>query len=176
MFKERFVQNVMVAARNVQMQLTLPWYFGIKEFHGEEYSADPAEVDPQHLSPNDAMSYHQIIQSCDPGQIFRGDKIKARATYEDPITLEPARSELELTMGDIVRRSADQLYKGDVVVAYAQSFIVIGDLHRNGDHAAAQEVAIEMVDWLAEAETTLADAEIGEMRAIMQTYVTVLGG
>ncbi len=174
MFGERFVQNMMVAARNVQMELTLPWYFGIKAFHGEEYSEDPAEVEPQHLSPNDAMSYHQIIQSCDPGQIFTKDRVKAKATFEDPITREPKSSEMELAIGDIVRQNADQLYKGDVVVAYAQAFIVIGDLVKAGSQAQAKQVASDMVEWLDTAATRLSDAEVAEMRDVMKAYADQL--
>jgi Ca-activated chloride channel family protein len=169
-FGELFLQQVEVAARDVQMQLTLPWYFGIKEFHGEEYSADPAEVDPQHLAPNDAMSYHQTIQSCDPRQILTTDRIKARATFEDPISREAMQSEVEVAIGDVVNADATQLYKADVVVGYAQSLIVIGDLVAKGDAAGAHEVAVGMVAWLGTAADKLADKEVAEMQQLMQTY------
>ena len=174
MFGERFLENMTVAARNVQMELTMPWYFAITEFHGEEYSEDPAEVEPQHLSFNDAMSYHQIIQACDPSQIFTTDMVKAKVTYQDPISGQDGSNELELPIGDIVKLDASQLYKGDVVVAYAQSFIVIGDLANGGDQAGAKQVATDMVAWLQAAEDALGDPEIAEMRAVMQTYADAL--
>ena len=174
MFGERFLENMTVAARNVRMELTMPWYFAITEFHGEEYSEDPAEVEPQHLSFNDAMSYHQIIQACDPSQIFTTDMVKAKITYEDPISGEDASNELELPIGDIVKLDASQLYKGDVVVAYAQAFIVIGDLAQGGDQAGAKRVATDMVGWLQAAEDALGDPEVAEMRAVMRTYADAL--
>lgn len=59
MFDQRFIANLAVAARDVRFQLTLPWYFGIKKFHGEEYSPNPSEVEPQHLAANDTMTFHQ---------------------------------------------------------------------------------------------------------------------
>lgn len=174
MFEDNFVPNMMVAARNVQMELTLPWYFGIKEFHGEEYSADPAEVEPQHLAPNDAMSFHQIIQSCGGAAIYEDHTIKAKATYADPITLEEHVSELELPIGQLVAADATQLYKGDVIVAYAQAFIVIADRWNAEDPEGARKVAHDMVDWLSAAEQGLGDPEVAEMRDVMTAYASVL--
>jgi len=169
-FGEHFLRNLEVAARDVQMQLTLPWYFGIKEFHGEEYSADPAEVEPQHLAPNDAMSYHQTIQSCDPAQILTTDTIKAKATFKHPISHEELSSELTVTIGDVVEADATQLYKADVIVAFAQALIVIGDLKSKADDAGAKQVALDMTEWLGTAATTLADPEVVEMRDLMALY------
>ena len=169
-FGQGFVQNMDVAARNVQMELTMPWYFAITEFHGEEYSADPAEVEPQHLAPNDAMSYHQIIQACDPSQILTDDLVKAKITYEHPISRASMTDELELPIGDIVKQDASQLYKGDVVVAFAQSLIVIGSHHRAGEIAQARKVAVDMIVWLDAALVALGDPEIQEMHDLMQTY------
>jgi Ca-activated chloride channel family protein len=176
MFEDGFVPNMMVAARNVQMELTLPWYFGIKEFHGEEYSKDPAEIEPQHLAPNDAMSFHQIIQSCGGATIYESDSVKAKATYQDPITLEEHTSELTVPIGDLVSANATQLHKGDVIVAYAQSFIVIGDRWEQGDHEGAQKIAHDMVDWLQLAVDALEDPEVQEMHDIMAAYSDVVDG
>jgi hypothetical protein len=170
MFGDRFIQNMDVAARNVRMELTMPWYFAITEFHGEEYSEVAEEVDPQHLSPNDAMSYHQIITACDPKQILTTDKVRAKITYEHPISREPLEEQLELEIGEIVRQDASQLYKGDVVVAYAQSLIVIGHMAGGGNTAGAKQVATDMALWLQAAETSLDDPEIAQMRELMDLY------
>lgn len=174
MFGTYFIQNMTVAARNVQMELTMPWYFAITEFHGEEYSKDPAEVEPQHLAYNDAMSFHQVIQACDPTQVFTKDRVKAKVTYEDPITKQERVDELEMTIGAIVKQDASQLYKGDVVVAYAQAFIVIGSHAKAGDLIAAKQVAVDMVAWLQAAVDVLGDPEIEDMRDVMQAYAADL--
>ncbi|MFV8755802.1 vWA domain-containing protein [Nannocystaceae bacterium ST9] len=170
----RFLANTTVAARDVRMQLTMPWYFGIKEFHGEEYSANPEEVEPQHLANNDAMSFHQIIQSCDPSAPQTDDVIKARVDYLDPITGEARSDELEVSLGDLVAADATQLHKGDVVVGYAKTFIVIDSLIEQGQTADAIGTAQAMVDWLDQAAQTLADDEVAEMRDVMADYVGVL--
>ncbi|MCA9715376.1 MAG: VWA domain-containing protein, partial [Myxococcales bacterium] len=174
MFGDRFVQIMDVAARDVQMQVTLPWYFAIKEFHGEEYSANPAEVDPQHLAPDDTMSYHQIIQVCDPSLPRTTDEITARATFEDPISRVMMSDEMSMPLGDLVTTGAKQLYKADVVVAYAQSLIVIGDLMQADKASEAKALAEAMIDWLQAAESELGDPEISEIRALMQEYVVNL--
>ncbi len=170
LFEDHFIQVMEVSARNVQLQLTLPWYFGVKEFHGEEYSEDPAEVDPQHLAPGYAMSYHQIIAACDPAQIYETDPIKAKLTYEHPLTREPMEDELEVAIGTLVQQDANALYKADVIVGYAQSLIVIGDLVNKGDHAGAKAIADAMVTWLSTAADALQDGELVEMRDLMQLY------
>jgi Ca-activated chloride channel family protein len=171
---ERFLAHTTVAARDVQMQLTMPWYFGVKEFHGEEYSADPAEVEPQHLAFNDAMSFHQILQSCDPDAPQQLDRIKAKATYLHPQTLVEMTDEYEVALVTAVNADASQLYKGDVVVNYAKAFIAIDAMLDAGQYVAAIGTANAMVGWLEQAAEVLDDAEIGEMAGVMSDYEAVL--
>lgn len=173
-FDERFLSNVAVAARNVRMRVTLPWYFGIKSFHGEEYSADPAEVEPQHLAPNDAMSFHQIIAACDPNSIKADHKIEAHVEYLHPLTLEPMSDTLTATLGALVKADANQLYKADVVVSFAKAIIVIGSLMQDGQQLEAVETAENMKGWLDGAAQTLGDPEIEAMATLMGEYVAVL--
>ena len=156
------------------MQLTMPWYFGIKEFHGEEYSADPAEVEPQHLAANDAMSFHQLVQSCDPAAPQHGDTIKAKATYLDPITLEERSDEYTVSLGEVTQADATQLYKGDVVVSYAKAFIAIDAMISAQQYEDAIGTALAMVEWLEAAADTLADAEVTQMADLMADYAEVL--
>jgi hypothetical protein len=59
-------ETMHVAARDVQVRLDMPPGFKIVKFSGEEYSADPAEIEPQHLAPNDAMVFHQTVSTCAP--------------------------------------------------------------------------------------------------------------
>jgi Ca-activated chloride channel family protein len=173
-FGERFLSNVAVAARDVRMQLTMPWYFGIKEFHGEEYSPDPEEVEPQHLAPNDAMSFHQIVQACDPQAVLTGHSITARATWRDPITDAEGDDEVTIAIGDIVKADASQLHKGDVVVNYAKAFVVISDMVDQNQGAAAIGLAQAMVEWLDQAAQALNDDEIADMAQVMAQYAASL--
>ncbi len=174
MFGERFVSLASVAARNVQMRLTMPWYFGIKVFHGEEFSADPAEVEPQHLAPNDAMSFHQILGTCDPSWIDASDEIEAHVEYLDPLTLEPRSDEFSMSIGELVERDATQLYKADVVVSFAKAIIVIGARWQDGQKMEALTIAMNMTTWLEQAADSLQDSEVEELAELMQEYVGVI--
>jgi Mg-chelatase subunit ChlD len=173
-FGERFLSNVAVAARNVQMRATLPWYFGVKTFHGEEYSADPAEVEPQHLAPNDAMSFHSIIGACDPEQIDASDTIEAHVEYLHPLTLQPMSDTLIVPLGALVKQDASALYKADVVVGFAKAIIVIGVQFQQGDIDGAVVYANNMEEWLELAAVELGDPEVEELATLMGEYADVL--
>ena len=55
-----------VAGRDVQIRLDLPPDFRVVRFSGEEMSHVQSEVEPQHIAPNDAMVFHQEIETCAP--------------------------------------------------------------------------------------------------------------
>ena len=174
MLGEHFLSNVAVVARNVQMKLTLPWYFGIKSFHGEEYSPDPTEVEPQHLGPNDTMTFHQIIAACDPTAITDCDSVQARVDYVDPITGEAGFDQVTVPIEDVVVDDAQMLYKADVIVGYAKALIVIAQLVDNGEQEQAHQVAASMASWAQLAADTLDDDEVAEIASIMTAYAQVL--
>jgi Ca-activated chloride channel homolog len=85
MLNGRFDETMEVAARGVRLELTLPWYFAMKTFSGEQSSTVAAEVDPQHLAPDDAMIFNETLAPCDPALVKATDTIGAKATYETPI-------------------------------------------------------------------------------------------
>ncbi len=173
-FGERFLANVAVSARNVRMRLTLPWYFGVKRFHGEEISPDPAEVDPQHLAPNDSMTFHQIIAACDPSLITTCDSIGAHVEYTDPLTGMVGSDEATVGVADLVLEDAPRLYKADVVVGYAKALVVIDGLMSVSNPADAAAVALGMQAWAQEAASALSDPELQEISDLMGEYAGVL--
>lgn len=173
-FGERFLANVAVSARNVRMRLTLPWYFGVKRFHGEEISPDPAEVDPQHLAPNDSMTFHQIISACDPSLITTCDTIGAYVEYSDPLSGTMGSDEVVVGVEDLVLQDAPRLYKADVVVGYAKALVVIDGLVSVSNPADAAAVALGMQAWAQEAATALSDPELQEIADLMGAYAAVL--
>jgi len=174
-FDRRFLANMAVAARNVRMRLTLPWYFGIEKFHGEEFSPVPSEVEPQHLAPNDSMTFHQIVAACDPSLITKCDSVEARVDYVDPLTGVEMHDALEIAIESLVARPADRLRKADVVVAYAKSLIVIAGLTQSGEWAGAAEVATNMHDWARAAANAHDDPELLEIAELLKTYAAFLG-
>lgn len=175
-FDRRFLANMAVAARNVRMRLTLPWYFGIEKFHGESFSPIPSEVEPQHLAPNDAMTFHQVVAACDPSLITKCDSVQARVDYVDPLTGEEMHDALEIAIESLVARPADRLRKADVIVGYAKSLIVIAGLMQSSQQLAAVEVANNMHDWARAAANAHDDPELFEIAGLMKTYAENLGG
>ena len=121
MFGPRLLSNVEVAARDVRVELTLPPSFALYTFHGEQHSTHPSEVEPQHLAPNDAMIFHQVLRTCAPDAVDPSWRVRAVARYEDPMTREPLESSFEASVARLLDSNAALLLKGDAVVAYAEA-------------------------------------------------------
>ncbi|MEM7157489.1 MAG: VWA domain-containing protein [Myxococcota bacterium] len=171
---DRFLANMAVSARNVRMRLTLPWYFGLKRFHGEEISTNPEEVEPQHLAPNDTMTFHQIISACDPSLITTCDVVTAHVDYVDPLTGEEQTNEVSASIENLVQQDVPRLYKADVVVGYAKALVVISTLVNLGQNEAAVQVAADMQQWADQAANELEDVELQEIADIMGEYTGLL--
>lgn len=118
---DRFDEVMEVAARGVQVKLTMPWYFGIQKFYGEEYSENPDEVKPQHLAPSDAMVFLQQLKACDPEMIVLTDTVQVTATWQTPLTHQPREKHLETTVGALLDGPKTHLDKGAAIVAYAEA-------------------------------------------------------
>ncbi len=109
-----------VAARDVQLELTLPPGFVIERFDGEDKSTDASEVDPQHLAPNDAMLYHLVLLGCVEENI--GDsEFGLQVTWEDPITREPRSTAQTVTLDELLAGPADELRKAEAILLYVDA-------------------------------------------------------
>ena len=171
---DRFLANMAVSARNVRMRLTLPWYFGLKRFHGEEISSNPEEVEPQHLAPNDTMTFHQIVSACDPTLITTCDAVTAHVDFVDPITGAELSNEVTASIESLVQQDVPRLYKADVVVGYAKALVVISTFVNLGQMEAAIQVASDTAAWADQAANELEDPELQEIADIMGQYSGLL--
>ncbi len=169
MFNERFLSNIEVAARDVQVELTLPPSFVMEMFHGEEYSEDPEEVEPQHLAPNDAMIFHQVLRSCDPSVLTDESPITVVATYQHPFTRTPRSDRFETTLGELLGAESPLLLKGNAIVAYAEAleatrFMEYGD----------PEALVIIDGAIAEVEAARAvfpdDPDLAEIAELLELY------
>lgn len=156
---ERFDEAMEIAARGVQVQLTLPWYFQMEHFYGEEYSEDPKEVQPQHLAPSDAMVFDQIIKACDPSVVVPADTIGVKATWEEPLTYVEQETSVTSTVAALLGGSNTHLAKGKAIVAYAEALKV-------GTH----EALVQAHDLVAAADPAKTDPELGEIRALIEKH------
>ncbi|MDI1445709.1 VWA domain-containing protein [Polyangium sp. 6x1] len=121
MFVDRFDETMEIAARGVQVELTMPWYFQMHKFYGEEYSENPEEIEPQHLAPSDAMIFNQVLKACDPAKIVATDTITVRARWKTPLTYLDQETEVTTTVGDLLAAQKSGLPKAKAIVAFAEA-------------------------------------------------------
>jgi Ca-activated chloride channel family protein len=172
-FHDRFLQTMDIAVMNVQVELTLPTWIRIQQFHGEEISGDPSEVEPQHLAPNDAMIFHQLVKMC--GDPLEDDIVMVRANYVDRITRIPRYDEIIVTVGELLASQGDlRLLKGTAVVAYAEALKEIWNLKRAGYDVEAHSACASALAKVWPAAAVTGDAELTEMAYMFTDYCMTL--
>ncbi|HWB81515.1 MAG TPA: VWA domain-containing protein [Nannocystaceae bacterium] len=165
-FGDRFVSTLSVAVRDVQVELDLPPGFEIVKFSGEEYSTDPAEVEPQHLAPDDAMVFHQRIATCAPDLVTDETPITVTARFEVPLTGAVQEVTAEVTFGELLAAEDPQLRKGAAVFGYAEALKAYKETQLPDERNAIVAAALTE---LARAETALpGDAELAEIRSVLE--------
>jgi Ca-activated chloride channel homolog len=139
-FGSRFDEVMDVAARNVQVELQLPWYMAISKFYGEEYSTNPSVVETQHLSPNDAMVFNQIVRPCDASKLLAEDSVKVIARWQTPLDHVQKQVELTTTIGELGAQTPVYIDKAKAIIAYAEA-LKLGDGAKLTEAAALVEAA-----------------------------------
>jgi Ca-activated chloride channel family protein len=127
MFGERFVSTMSVAARDVQVRLDMPPGFEIVRFSGEEVSADPTEVEPQHLAPNDSMVFHQSIETCAPDLVDDDAVITVTVRWLDARTFQQREMTQTVRFDEMLAQVDPALLKGAAIFAYAEGLKAMRD-------------------------------------------------
>ncbi len=162
MLHQRFDETMEVAARGVRLELTVPWYFGMVAFSGEQSSTVAAEVEPQHLAPDDAMVFHEKFSACSASMVNLHDTVSARATYETPITHVLSEDSATATLGELLSGSTAALQKGGAIVAYAEAL-------KSGSSTRAKKLdeALAAVELANQGGT---DPELSEIAELIRRY------
>ena len=170
MFGGRFAETMDVAARAVQVKATLPWYFQMYEFHGEQYSGDPKKVKPQHLAPGDSMVFHQILRACDASEIKGDDPMEFAATWSDPFDYSEKSTSVSMTIDELLAGELEALKRGRAIVAYAEALKLIPEqsLEERG------ETIDEVLAVVAEADPEGNDPEMLEIKQLLASYRAVV--
>ena len=167
---ERFLSNMEVAALDVRVEMTLPPFFDIDKFFGEEYSTVASEVEPQHLAANDAMIYQQLLRTTMPDMVSAGDEIKLKVTYVDALTGRSQETATASTLQALIDAPFDALRKGDAIVAYVQTLAYVEKAkHRDDDETAEKECENGIVI-VRNAAAALGDSDLDEIATLMETY------
>jgi Ca-activated chloride channel family protein len=163
-FNQNFLNTMAIAARDVQVELTLPPGFQIVKFSGEEFSGDPTEIEPQHLSPNDSMVFYQQLQTCAPELVDDAAEITVTASWLDVVSFESVEVSRTFTVAELLAVSATGMAKGAAILAYTDALIQI----KKGDPTLMQMTTNVAYEKLAVAEAALpGDADLIEIHAIL---------
>jgi Ca-activated chloride channel homolog len=163
---ERFLTVMEIAAREVQLEMVMPAGYVMEEFHGEEYSEDPSEVEPQHLAPGDAMLFHQILTDCTPDAHDGSEVFGLSVRWIDPVTRNAMTDTLTLTATDILAAAGPQLTKADVVVDYALGLAEVW-YEAAGDREAYLDAIIQAAET---AYVDTGDADLQEIATLLTSY------
>ncbi len=120
MFDDQFLSTMAIAARDVQVELTMPPGFEIVKFSGEEFSANPEEIEPQHIAPNDAIVFYQQVETCAPELVADDAPISVKLTWQDVWTFEPRETTTNWTFAELFGADPTLMLKGAAVLAYAE--------------------------------------------------------
>jgi Ca-activated chloride channel family protein len=110
-----------IAARDVQVQLDLPPGFEIVRYSGEEFSADPTEIEPQHLSPDDGMVFLQSVRTCAPELLGPDSLITVHLRWLDAQTFAPQSMSLPVRFSDALAADRTPMLKAQAVYATAEA-------------------------------------------------------
>ncbi|UQA54825.1 vWA domain-containing protein [Polyangium aurulentum] len=156
MFVERFDETMEIAARDVMVELTLPWYF---QARGGEAFNEEAKDDPQHLAPSDAMIFSRVLEACDASTINPDDDITVRVKWKIPLTLVEQQAELTMTVQSLLDATKDGLPKGKAILAYAEAL----RMPSQKALAAARALALE-------ANPAGTDADLAEIISLIEKH------
>ncbi len=163
-FADRFISTLDVAARDVRVKLDLPPGFEIVSFSGEEYSADPQAIEPQHLAPNDAMVFYQTIRTCAPELVDDGATVGVTVRWKDARTFAERQISQETTFANLLAAPSAQLRKGAAIFAYAQAL----EAARDEPGPAADDARAQAQARVGDALAALpGDADLLEIQAVL---------
>lgn len=169
-FGARFDETMEVAVRDVRLELTVPWYFGLEGTSAEQSSPNPADVEPQYLAPSDAIVFHNNLLACAPDKVNLKDTIVAKATYERPFTHEAAFNAATATLGELLGGGDAELKKGAAIVAYARALIAVElATVKKGKHLLDDAILA-----VRDADPDHNDPELAEIRQLLTKYKDVL--
>ena len=174
MFADRFFQSLQLAARDVQVELILPGVFRMEVFFGEEYSTNPAEVEPQHLAPNDAMVFHQLLRASFADKVYAEDRITVNVTYSVSVGGGRLTASTSDALQDLIYKDSPQMRKADSIVIYAQALMRISSLTDEGEMEEAHDQCTSALSIIETSAAVLDDDELRDIADILTGYCPVV--
>ena len=147
--------------------MIMPAGYVMQEFHGEEYSEDPQEVEPQHLAPGDAMLFHQVLTDCTPEAHDGTEAFQFTVTWVDPVTRNPQVDTVTLTVDEMLAEADTQLLKANVSVVFAMALTDVWDLPA----AEREPFLTELRDTADDVYMNTGDADLAEVATYLGMYI-----
>lgn len=167
MLGERLLETVDVAARDVRLQLDLPWYLGVEKFYGEAISTDASEVRPQHLAPNSAMLFFQVLKACDASLLHGDDRIRMTATWVTPFEREARQVTIDTTLNQLAGDDRE-LTKAAAIAGYAEALSASAKAETNAQAVSILLTALADVRAASNAGT---DPDLLEVADLLVAYL-----
>lgn len=120
---KRFDEVMDIAARSVRVKLTLPSYFDISNFYGEEFSQDAEQIEPQHIAPGDSMIFNQRLGIQAGRTLCDLDSIHVHVDWLHPALHQlPGANFSDMAYPiDSLTGEAWQLLKAEAIITYAEA-------------------------------------------------------
>lgn len=120
-FADRFVELMVVGARDLRVEITLPP--GFRREAIEAFAPDDVEsAPPSHLLPmNGALVYHERISTCAPELAVPDAEVTLAVTYLQGETFEVDTFAVSTTLGELLQGDHRHLHKGAGIVRYAEA-------------------------------------------------------
>jgi len=145
----RFHEVMDIAARGVQVAVTLPSYFDIQTFYGEKYSQDMNDIQPQHMAPQDSMIFNELLSVCPGCEVCPVDAVEVRVDWSDPALHETGAENFTIESLPLQSLTGEpwQLLKSEAIIAYAEAL----KHRRKADFAKATTAVAAAVTAVADA-------------------------
>lgn len=138
-FSKRFDEVMEVAARAVQIEVTVPWYFKF-EAKAAEQLGKGVPVEPQNLAPNDAMVNFLQMEACDPGVYNWNDSIGIRVFWKTRTSNDIEVMQKSVPIKTLLAAGASpQMARARAIVAFADALKQCG-YDKNGFSLCTSEV------------------------------------
>jgi len=165
MFRQRFAEVMLVAARNVRVELTVPWYLQMEKFFGEQYSTVPGKVKPQHLAPGDSMVFQQVLSACGDRVIDPGDSLQWKASWVEPATFVERSVSGGATLQELLSAETANVRRGRAIVSYAETLRAVPNLSTNERRVRFDDASAALSSALEDMPEDSGLAEIAELLA-----------
>ena len=173
---DRFDETMDIAARSVQVQLTLPWYFNVDGVSTETIKS--TQLEAQNLAPNDAMVFFLKTTACDPSVYNAEDPVSIKVLWKTRQLYESRLTEFKMPLKSVIGQNSPRMAKGRAIVAYAEALKGCGfdkdgvTLCKNETErkAMTKKKLIAAHELATRAKGGLPDAELDEILEIIEKH------